>query len=521
MKKRLLQTMLVGLVTITTVAQTAPSRPKLVVGIVVDQLRTDYLDYLRSQLGAKGLNRLIKGGTYLRDVDFHIRPDAASATAMLFTGAYPALNGIAGETAYDPATRRMQPALFDEHAIGNFTSETLSPRPLLLSTISDELALSGIGKGEVYSVATDPLTAILMSGHAGKGAYWISSDGGKWSSSTYYKDIPNVVSKRNYSSPLPSRIDTITWQPSRATLSADKKPGVSFRYTFSHSDREAYKKFLATPRANDEVTDLAVDILGTLRLGTRSTVDMLNVGYTVAPYPYAANPSDYWPELEDAYIRLDSQIERLLDAVDKTVGLDNAVIFLSSTGYYDEPERDASKSSLPGGEFSTRRASSLLNAYLSAKFGTGEYVADLSSSALYLNHGFIEKQKADIDKVALEARDFLCRMSGVADAATYRQILDGTGAASEELRLSLSPTSTADVVLRFQPGWTVTDDLRYPVQKQMVSLAVPPSPAIIYGAGVAAREISTPVDATAIAPTVAGILRIRSPNGAASRRILP
>ncbi len=521
MKKRLLQTMLVGLVTITTVAQTAPARPKLVVGIVVDQLRTDYLEYLRSQFGAKGLNRLIKGGTYLRDVDFHIRPDAASGTAMIFTGAYPSLNGIAAATAYDPATRRMQPALFDEQAIGNFTSETLSPRPLLLSTISDEIALTGIGKGEVYSVATDPLTAILMTGHAGKGAYWINSESGKWSSSTYYKDIPNVVSKRNYSSPLSTAIDTITWQPSRLTTADDKKKGFQFKYTFSHTDRDAYRRFLLTPRANDEVTDLAVDILGSLRLGSRSTIDMLNVGYTVAPYPYASNTSDYRLELEDAYIRLDSQIERLLDAVDRAVGLDNALIFLSSTGYYNEPERDNSKSPVPGGDFSTRRAASLLNAYLSAKFGTGDYVADLTSSALYLNHAVIERQKADIDKVALESRDFLCRMSGVADAATFRQILDGDGIGADELRLSLSPTSTADVILRFQPGWSVTDDLRYPVQKHTVNLAIAPAPAIIFGPGVAVKEISTPVDATVLAPTVAGILRIRSPNGASSRRILP
>ena len=127
-----------GLVTITTIVQVDAARPKLVVGIVVDQLRTDCLESLKSVLGEKGFKRLMEQGAYMRDVDFVVaEPDAVSATAMIYTGNYPSKNGVVAAEKYNPAQLKVEPILHDPNSLGNFTNETYSPRNIVLSTISD------------------------------------------------------------------------------------------------------------------------------------------------------------------------------------------------------------------------------------------------------------------------------------------------------------------------------------------------------------------------------------------------
>lgn len=258
MMNRLLTSVLCSLVTVCTVAQTDPTRPRLVVGIVVDQLRTDYIEYLQSLFGEKGFRRLMTDGAYLRNVDFQtVQPDAVSATAMLYTGSNPAQTGVPSANAYDRARGRMQHTLARDH--------TYTPEGLLLSTVSDELAIDGIGLGAIYSLAADPQQAVIMAGHAGTAAYWISEENGKWVTSPYYRDaVATVTAALSRRSP-DARIDTMQWKPS---LPLDRYPGLPaqkryypFRYTFSRADRDIYRKYIASPLANREVTQAAIECL--------------------------------------------------------------------------------------------------------------------------------------------------------------------------------------------------------------------------------------------------------------------
>lgn len=164
------------------------------VGIVVDQLRTDYIEFLQSYFTDRGFKRLMKDGAYIRDIDFKVKGlDAATATAMLYTGAYPANTGVASESVYDPVTRKMQPALLDSKTLGNFTNDSYSPENLRLSTLSDELAVDGLALSSIYSFAADPQLAVIMTGHAGTGACWINENTGNWATTTYYKNLPAPV----------------------------------------------------------------------------------------------------------------------------------------------------------------------------------------------------------------------------------------------------------------------------------------------------------------------------------------
>ncbi len=523
---RLLSTVVMSLCAINVVAQVNVSRPRLVVSIVVDQLRTDYIEYLQGLLGDKGFKQLMRKGVYMRDVDF--KPawlDKVSATALIYTGAAPSVSGITGAYSYNPQTLKQEAALNDPSAIGNFTTETYSPKALALSTVSDEVMIDGAGLGLVYSIATDPQQAIIMAGHAGSGALWLNTETGKWSTSTYYKELPQVVSRRNYSTPLSARIDTMQWRPMLSDL--NRYPGIPaqkrhypFRYTFPSSARDSYKMWAASPRSNEEITGIAIDYLHSLKLGNRGdAIDMLNIGYTAAPYKYVKD-GDYRLELEDTYLRLDSELGRLLDAVDKEVGLTNAVIFLSSTGYYDDSASDDSKYGLPGGEFSTKRAGSLLNAFYSARYGNADYVSCFAGRQVHLNAKTFEQKGVQLSEAAKAGKEFLQRMSGVADAWTLSEILGSDKSDLTSLRQSLNAATSGDIIVAITPGWTLVDETTYPPQKQNMRYGAVSTPAFIMAPGIAAQTINTGIDASVLAPTFTQILRIRSPNGASTKPIV-
>ena len=329
--------MIFSLVAMPALSQVSSGRPTLIVGISIDQLRGDYLDLLQSQFGNGGFKRLMAEGAHLDNVVFDMAQlDKTTSTAVIYTGTYPNVNGITGATVYNEEARRVTLILNDPKFIGNATDETLSPMAIKVSTISDELRMDNNGIGDVYAIAPDAQQAILMAGHAANGAFWISDKTGKWASSTFYKDYPTTISTRNMLMPLRSRLDTLTWRPS---MDINKYPDIPlhrtfypFKYTFK--DGDGVEKFKSSALVNEEITSVAINCLNDMALGKRATVDMLNIAYTAAPYGYASD-NDSRIELQDKYLRLDHQLERLFAAIEKNVG-GNACIFVTPTGYFDE-----------------------------------------------------------------------------------------------------------------------------------------------------------------------------------------
>ena len=229
---------------------------------------------------------------------------------------------------------------------------------------------------------------------------------------------------------------------------------------------------------------------------------------------------DYRAELTDSYLRLDKELGRLFDAIDHYVGASNAMVWVSSTGYYDDAVIDDRKYRVPGGEFSMKRAQSLINSYLSARHGNAGYVEAFKDGHIYFDHKVLEEKNLDVKEVVADAQSFLAKMSGVSDVYTLNDILSPSTPYEECLRLSIDPKTGGDIIVTFNPGWTVVDDLEYPSISHPVRETAVLTPSFILAPGIEPQTISTAVDATALAPTVAGILRIRSPNGS-SHKPLP
>lgn len=515
-KRRLLTSVICSLVGINSMLMADSARPRLVVSIVVDQLRTDYIEYLRRHFGEKGFNMLINRAAYLRDVDFGLpAADAVSATALAVTGSYPSANGVTSARRFDRATGIESPALQKSDKSGR---RQYSPENLLLSTISDEVAIDGIGLGAIYSLAVDPQISVVLGGHAPTSAVWLDEETGRWASSDAYGPLPMPVTMLNRNASPAAKLDTMRWEP--AMKLADY-PGIPaqkryypFRHTFPLSDRDAYRRWSASPLANREITDMAVEYLRQLKPGSRGdAIDMLSIAYTAAPYKYVKD-GDCRLELEDTYIRLDGQLARLFEAIDAGPGLDNTVVYLTSTGYYDDAVADDAKYKLPGGDFSMKRASSLLNSFLSARYGNGNYVSAFRGPNIYLDHSLLESKGIEPERAAEAARDFLSKMSGVRSVSTLSGIISESTPDLAALRRVTDVATAGDLYVDFQPGWNVVDDTRFPVQTKQIRSSMVSTPAFIMAPGVAPSVVSAPVDARRLAPTVTQILRIRSPNGA-------
>lgn len=520
--RRLLLTFVASAMATLAVVAGTPTRPQLVVGIVVEGLEQDYIDLLRESFSAGGFNRLLQKGVVIPALDYGTPLDATGATAVLMSGATADISGIDGATRFDREALRSVPLLHDASAMGNYTNETYSPTALAVSTIADEARIAGGGVTAVYAVAANPQQAILLGGHAANSALWLNADNGNWATSTFYKEPPTSLAARNRLRPLAARLDTMSWVPLQPAEAYPHLPDhitrYPFRYTFGRSKAERVAKFMSTPLLNREITQVASEIIETPDFGHHDGVDIINIAYTIAPFTDSKS-ADTRYELMDSYLRLDRDLEQLFAAVDRGPGMNNTLIYLAATPPGSRSRRDDERWNVPFGEFSTRKAISLLNMYLIALHGNGDWVKGYHRNAFYLNDKLIGERSIDPALIRNEAADFLERMSGVRRAFTIDDIInERAGESAAALRRNTSIAHSGDVYISPAAGWEVVDDWQTPApagRTPMVHREVAPTGlAIIMAPGIDARTIATPVDARAIAPTVARQLRIRSPNGA-------
>lgn len=505
---------------ITAVAVNA-GQPKLIVGIVVDGLQEGTLEMLRPQLEAGGFNRFLNDGVVLENIDYGTNLDATAATAVLMTGASANINGISGERKYNPDARRTNHIFDDASAVGNFTNEKLSPAALNVTTLSDEARIAGAGVTYVYALAPNAAQALVLGSHAGNSAVWFDENTGQWASTRYYKDMPSVAVNANRTNTLRNRIDNSQWTPADITQFVvplqEHLKHYPFTYTFSSKDSDRYARFAGSPLMNDEISEMAREYLRSLELGRHEGTDVLNLAFNLQPYEWSKTAENRY-ELYDSYIRLDKSLAQLFSAIDSTVGKENAIIYLAGTPPQNQRRRYDEKWNIPAGEFSSRRAVSLLNLYLIAKYGNGEWVTAYNDKNFYLNAELAKKLDKDIYTIRRDAADFLIRMAGVGHSYTIEDVINAEPRVpnAEGKSRNTVVANAGDVMIEIIPGWSLIDDYNLAGAKTRYTYSESPTTGIfmISAPGLTPHRIGNTVDARAIAPALAGMMHIRSPNGA-------
>ncbi len=516
MRKTLFFILFIAFSAIATYAR-QPERPTLVLGITIEGLNSNYIKLLQNQFLDNGFNLLSKKGLSIDNITYGPEIDATAAQAIVFTGASPLVNGIDGLRTYNRQQKNSFHVFHDPSKVGNFTNETYSPAALLTSTIADELQIDGGGLGIMQSVAASPAQAIIGAGHAGNGAFWISDANGNWASTTYYTDMPLAVSNINYKNPIKQRLDTLKWEP---LFNPFLLPGVSeakktkpFRHIFAKNNPDRFVAFKASALGNTEVTNLAIELINSLSMGRHTVMDMLSLNYTLAPFTHSIN-SDTQLETIDSYLRLDRDIARLIKAAIAKAGEGNLAVFVVGLPAETKFKRDATRFGIPYGEFSIKKATSLLNMYLMALHGNGAWVYDYHNRHFYLNTELAKERQVDIRALRAESAEFLARMSGVAEVFTIDDIIAGrAGSQGDALKRNINVRTAGDLLIQVAPGWEIVDDGSRHLPA--VHRAAPaPIPAFIMIPGETPRQITEPVDARRIAPTISRLLWLRAPNGA-------
>lgn len=494
-----------------------PSRPSLLIAITVEGLDAKHLALLENQFLTSGFNLLKKQGISINNISYGPGVDAAAAQAIIYTGAAPTVNGIAAQKLYDRQKKAAFNSLHDPTYVGNFTNETYSPSSILASTLSDEVRIDGNAKGLVYSLAASPTQAIIAAGHAANGAYWIADATGNWASTTFYPDMPLPISNTNYKNPINQRLDTLKWEPlfNPFILSpiSETKKVKSFKHNYPKNNPDRFVAFKASALANSEITDMAIEFINSLFMGRRPQMDMLCITYSLAPYQFGKS-ADNQLETIDAYIRLDRDIARLIKYAQQKAGDSQVALFLAGTPTEAADKRDAPSFKIPHGEFSVKKAQSLLNMYLMAIHGNGAWVYDYHNGQFYLNEQLAKEKQIDIHTLRTESAEFLAKMSGVAQVYTIDDIIASrAGENAEALKRNTNVKTSGDIFIDVAPGWEITDDgtSRPSIVKRHASATIP---AFILIPGHTPKQIENTLDARQIAPTVARMLWLRAPNGA-------
>lgn len=515
MKERILTSLLTVFVISGIQAQAPSPVPKLVVGLTIDQLRADYIEAFSALYGERGFKRLLKEGRIYANAEYDfINVDRSSATASIYTGTTPYYNGIPSNRWMDRGSLRIIKSVDDQDFMGVYTSESSSAKLLRCSTLSDELKVATQGRAEVYSIAPTREMAILAAGHAANGAFWLNDETGKWAGTTYYGDCPLWVSNYNDKEGLDFRINNLEWLPylpvtSYQYITTETKQ-LSFKHNFSDERLDKYKKFKTSPYVNDEVNRLVNACLSNTQIGQDAAPDLLTLSYYAGNYDHKPD-TEYAMEIQDMYVRLDNSIGDLLDLIDRKIGLRNILFFITSTGYTDPEPVDPVKYKIPGGEFHIKRCAALLNMYLMALYGQGQYVETYYDRQIYLNHKLIEERKLNLVEVMTRSSEFVVQMSGVQNAYSAQRLLLGAWTPKiGKIRNTYNPNCSGDIYVEVMPGWSVVNE--YSQKIEVVREAYTAAPLVFMGFDVKPEKLYSPVKITSIVPTLAHFMRIRAPN---------
>ena len=504
-----------------TESQAAPQVPRLVVNIVIDQLRTDYMESFSQYYGENGFRRLINQGRVYDQVEYPFAStDRASAIATLMSGATPYEHGIVAQKWLDRSTLQPRQCVDDNSFAPTSTSDNGSASNLAVSTIADELKVAHAGRSLVYSIAPFRDAAILSAGHAADGAFWIDNNSGRWTTTSYYAGTPQWLTNYDAVAPTSVRIDKAVWEPlmpeeeEERTRSRHKTKVKSrnFKYPFKGSAR--YFDFKTCALVNEEVSRLAVHCINEGGMGADEVTDMLNLTYYAGNYQHAT-ASEKPQELKDIYLRLDKTLGAIIDSIQGRIGADNVLFVMTSTGYADEHASDLSAYRVPTGTFSISKAQLLLNMYLVAVYGEGQYVEACLDNQLYLDQKLIERRGLNLAELLERSQDFLIQMAGVRDVYTSRRLaLASADRLVSRIRNGYNPRCSGDILLKVAPGWHLVNENTQ--DDHIIRDSYLSFPLYFFGANVTPEKVATPVTVDQIAPTIAKAIRIRAPNGCGS-----
>ena len=510
-----------------------PAAPKikLVLGIVIDQFRYDYLTRFEDQFGVGGFKRFLQGGAVFSNAHYPYTPTVtACGHAVFMSGSAPNENGIIANEWWDRETGKRITSVSDPNTklLGGKEGTGASPHRMLSSTIGDQLKMQTAGQSKVIGISLKDRAAILPAGKKPNGAYWYDTTTGRMISSTYYfPDLPAWVKKFNQDNCADKyfgkKWEKLLPEAAYARSLPDDSPFEKWPYgkTFPHTinggedkpGSKFYNQFEATPFANEMLANLAKAAIENEQLGADDIPDVLTVSFSANDIlGHYLGPNS--PEVQDMTIRTDQILADFLAFVDKKVGLQNTIIaFTADHGVAPVPEQ-AQTFGL-GGRMEVKEVTEAINNALNKQFGEEKWIASIVYGNVYFDYAALERRKASrvvAERVASEA---IKKLKGIAECFTRTEILSGQlphTRLAESVALGFNAERNGDLVAVPKPFWVFGEGSLMATTHGSPYSYDTHVPVIFYGAGVKAglfTNLSSPLD---IAPTLAAILKIEQPS---------
>ena len=511
------------------IIQAQVQRPKLVVGIVVDQMRWDYLYRFNDRYAPDGFKRMLNQGFSCENTFMPFTPTyTAAGHSSVYTGSVPAINGIIGNYWYRKDLKRNWYCSEDtsESSVGSSsTAGKMSPRNMLTTTITDELRLATNFQSKSIGVALKDRGSILPAGHAANAAYWFDNATGGWITSTYYmNELPAWVKKFN-DKKLPDQYLQQNWNTLypintyKQSSSDDKVYESTINgedNTFPHLTAaitvNKYESFRQTPGGNTYTVDMAKATIDAEKLGQRGVTDFLAISFSSPDYiGHAFGPNSI--EVEDTYLRLDKDLAGLFKYLDAKIGKGQYLVFLTADHAVAHTPGFMKENKLPGGAFDDVQVKKWLNESAEKKFGVKNAVEQVINYQLYLNHSALDDNKTD---------KAIFKTWVVNELKTHPAILSAFDL--QELSSTPIPVKIKDMVINgynqklsgdiqfvFNPGWFdgwdkgTTHGAWNPYDSHI--------PLLWYGWKIKPGKTNRETYMTDIAPTLAAMLKVQMPNG--------
>jgi arylsulfatase A-like enzyme len=510
-------------------------KPRLVVGIVIDQFRADYLTRFEDQFGEGGFKRLLREGANFTNAHYiHTPTYTACGHATFMSGAPPAMSGIIGNEWWDRETGKRVTSVSDTKVKllgGTEGAAGMSPGKQLGSTIGDELKLASGGQAKVIGVSFKDRSAILPAGKKPNGAYWYDARTGNLVSSTwYFDDLPNWVKSFNREM-RPDRWFGKRWErllpeAAYARSTADDAPfekftaGTKFPYTITGGEEKPGPKFFGafeyTPFANEYLVDFAKAAIEAEQLGADDVTDLLTISFSANDLVgHFYGP--YSQEVQDMTLRTDRALAELFAYLDQKIGLERVVIALTADhGVAPVPEHV--KPFGYGGRIEAKTITEAVEKTLSARFGEEKWVTAALNGNVYLDEAVIERRKLDAEEVERVAAQAISKIAGIGDCFTRSQILAGRlpqTAIARSVANGFHAARNGNLVIVPQPfhfigeSVTTTHGTPYGYDTHV--------PVMFFGAGVAAGTHYAACSPADIAPTLAALLKVEPPSNSVGR----
>ena len=533
MHKYLFSLLLAAILAMPAMAQNPFRRPKLVVGVVVDQMRWDYLYRYQERFGDNGFKRLMREGFNCENTMLNYIPAVtAIGHTSIYTGSVPAIHGIAGNDFHIDGK---QTYCTDDAAVATVGSNSdagkMSPHNLKVTTIGDELHLATNYRSKIISVSLKDRASILPGGHTADGAYWFDAETGNFITSTYYrKDLPGWLKKFN-DRQLAKHYLSQDWETLYPTESYKNSTADNNSYenpfpgadtptmpvtTSKLMDSEGLGLIRNTPYGNTLTIDLALAAIDGERLGNRGETDMLAVSLSSTDY-IGHQFGTYAIETEDTYLRLDRDIARLLAALDQKIGKGEYLLFLTADHAAAHNFKFLTDKGIPAGGWDIGKTKAALNSHLKAEFKTDcNLVSGLLNYQIFLDNEKIDSLCISKENVVAAAIDYIKRGEGVYCAVEQENAGTATLPSPIKNRIvnGYYPGRSGEIQIIMQPGWYGLESeatggtdhgVWHPYDTHV--------PLIFFGSGINPGATFTPVEITDIAATVCALLHIQMPDG--------